>query len=126
MAQNTTLKDLNAFLTETGDNKKSKIKTAEDFINSEPNNIGKTKKLKIEEALDLKLVDATVEDIVGRINDLAKEKGLSFAEVCMEIIEKGSEQTQILKGGGVVTTWLSANKTAFNVVKNVINKRIKK
>ena len=125
MAKNTTLKDLNAFLDETGDNKSKEVKTAEEFINSEPNTIGKAKKLKTEEAADLKLIHAKVDDIVLRINELAKEKGMSYAEVCMEIVEKGSEQTQILRGGGVVTTWLSANKTAFNVVKNVINKRIR-
>ena len=125
MAKNTTLKDLNAFLKETGETKAKEVKTAEDFINSEPNSIGKTKKLKTKEALDLKLTDAGIDDIVIRINELAKENGMSYAEVCMDLLEKGSEYTQILKGGGVVTTLLSANKTAFNVFKNVINKRIK-
>lgn len=125
MGKNTTLSDLNAFLTETGEEKAKKVKTAEDFINSEPQTIGKTTKLKSEEIAELKLADASIEDIVLRINELAKQKGMSYAEVCMDLIEKGSEYTQILKGGGVVTTWLSANKTAFNVVKNVISKRIK-
>ena len=125
MAKNTTLKDLNAFLEETGDIKGKEVKTAEDFINSEPNSIGRAKKLKVAEVMGVKLSEAKIDDIVIRINELAEEKGMSYAEVCMEIIEKGSEQTQILKGGGVVTTWMSANKTAFNVFKNVINKRIK-
>ena len=52
MAKHTTLKDLTAFLEETGDKKSAKIKTAEDFINSEPNSIGKTKKLKIGNGMD--------------------------------------------------------------------------
>jgi hypothetical protein len=125
MAKNTTLKDLNAFLKETGETKGKVVKTAEDFINSKPNSIGETKKIKNEEALGLKLTEANTGDIVLRISDLAKDRGMSYAEVCMELLEKGSEYTQILKGGGVVTTWMSANKTAFNVLKNVINKHIK-
>lgn len=125
MAKNTTLSDLNDFLTETGEKGVKKVKSAEEFLNSDPENIGKTRKLAEEEVENLKLKNSSIEDLAVHINLLAQKKGMSYAEVCMELLEKGSEITQVLKGGGVVTTLYSANKTAFNVIKNAINSRLK-
>ena len=126
MAKNTTLSDLNAFLGETGGKGTKKIKSAEEFINSQPKNIGETKKLGEDEIKEIILSEATIDDLAVYINDLAKNLGMSYAEVCMEILERGSEITPVLKGGGVVTTFFSAHKTAFNIIKNTIAGKLKK
>ncbi len=123
MAKHTTLSDLNAFLEDKGRLEEKKVETKEEYIQEEPKKIVETKPIGTKAGIKKQTSGFTVEDVAFVINELAKEKGTSYAEICLEIFEKGSEITPVLKGGGVVTTWFSAHKTALNVIKNSIKNR---
>lgn len=122
MSKYNTLSDLNAFLEENGSAENKKVKTKEEFIEKEPKAIVKTQTIGTNNSKKQKATEYSVEDFALMLNELAKDKGVSFAEICLEVFEKGSEITQVLKGGGVLTTWVSAHKTALNVIKNNIKK----
>ena len=117
-----TLSELNNFLEANKLKNNSKIKTEEDYINQKPNDLVMNGHQTLEESIKENISQLTTEQVAFMINELAKIKGESYAEMCLELLEKGSEITPILKGGGVLTTLLSANKAAYNIIKNSLKK----
>lgn len=123
MGKYNTLSELNAFLEDKGRNEEPTISSKDEYIQKEPKAIVKTKTIGTDGDKKQKASDYSIEDFAFMLNEVAKSKGMSYAEVCLEVFEKGSEITPVLKGGGVVTTWFNAHKTALNVLKNSIKNR---
>lgn len=123
MGKYNTLSDLNAYLEEKGKVEEPKITSKDEYIQKEPKAIVETQAIGTKKAKIKKANEYSVEDFAFMLNELAKNKGVSYAEICLEVFEKGSEITAVLKGGGVVTTWFNAHKTALNVIKNSIKNR---
>lgn len=123
MSKYSTLSDLNAFLEEKGKVEEVKVKNKEEYIEREPKSIVDMEAIGTKKSKKEKALHYSTEDFAIMLNEVAKSRGISYAEVCMEVFEKGSEFTPVLKGGGVVTTWVAAHKTAINVFMNSLKNR---
>lgn len=124
MSRYKTLTQLNDFLEANKLKERQNIRTEEDYINQKPNDLVMNGHTSLEENIKENINKLTTEHVAYMINELAKIKGESYAEMCLELLEKGSEITPLLKGGGVLTTWLSANRAAYNIIRNSIKKKI--
>lgn len=122
MTKYNTLSELNAFLAKNKNSNDRRLKSEDDYINQKPNDLVMNDHVSLEESIKENIESISTESVAYMINELAKLKGKSYTEMCLELFEKGSEITPVIKGGGVVTTWLKAHKTAYNVIKNTLKK----
>lgn len=114
MLKNNTLSDLSAYLKSKTHNNEIDIKSKEEFLKRSPETISETVTEEVKSSLD----GISLEEIADYINEIAKERGTNFIEVWLEVLEFGSEEGSVFKGGGVVSTLMSAHKTSVNLIKN--------